>query len=184
MCFIDFQSNYVLYHDDLLAKEEPRYDTILCLSVTKWIHLNWGDDGLIRAFKRRFLQLRSGGVLILEAQPFESYKKKKLPVRILEYYSFRRKYFSYARFWSNVISFQVKLRSNVDKIELFPSMFENYLISKIGFKSCETLPVPNNKSQGFQRPVQIFQKKWTQRFLCDTTFLAYARANFFNREVS
>ena len=70
----------MLFHDDLLTKEEPRYDTILCLSITKWIHLNWGDEGLIRVFKRIFLQLRSDGVLVLEAQPLESYKKKKLSV--------------------------------------------------------------------------------------------------------
>lgn len=75
------QGNYVLSHDDLLAMEEPRYDLILCLSVTKWIHLNWGDDGLKRVFKRVYAQLRSGGVFILEAQPWESYKKKKLSVR-------------------------------------------------------------------------------------------------------
>lgn len=77
-----FQSNYVPYDDAQLVNEEPKYDVILYLSVSKWIHLNWGDDGLKRTFKKIFIQLRSGGVFVLEAQPFESYKKKKLSVSI------------------------------------------------------------------------------------------------------
>ena len=60
--------NYVLEEDDLLAFAQPEFDTIMCLSTTKWIHLNFGDNGLKRAFKRMFSQLRSGGVLILEPQ--------------------------------------------------------------------------------------------------------------------
>ncbi|KAL6984762.1 hypothetical protein U1Q18_018144, partial [Sarracenia purpurea var. burkii] len=32
--------------------EDRSYHTIICLSVTKWIHLNWGDDGLIMLFAK------------------------------------------------------------------------------------------------------------------------------------
>ena len=71
------QENYVLETDDMLASVTPEYDVILCLSITKWVHLNNGDDGLKRFFRRAFLNLRIGGKLVLEPQPWSSYKKKK-----------------------------------------------------------------------------------------------------------
>ena len=55
---------------------------ILALSITKWIHLNWGDVGIKRFFQKVYHHLRPGGRFILESQPFSSYsKKKKLTVR-------------------------------------------------------------------------------------------------------
>lgn len=58
-----------------LQREE--YDVILALSITKWVHLNFGDIGIKRLFRRVYRQLRPGGVFIVEPQPLSSYKKRK-----------------------------------------------------------------------------------------------------------
>jgi hypothetical protein len=92
-----FQANYVLENDSLLDMQKEEYDVVLALSITKWIHLNWGDDGLKRFFRRIGKQLRSGGILILEAQPWVSYKKKKK----LTVGSYFRKLHSCLAFWLN-----------------------------------------------------------------------------------
>ncbi|XP_063965613.1 probable RNA methyltransferase Y17G7B.18 [Lytechinus pictus] len=70
-------ANFVLKDDSLLETQKEEYNTILCLSVTKWIHLNWGDAGIKRFFKRIYRALYPGGRLILEPQAWQSYQKKR-----------------------------------------------------------------------------------------------------------
>ncbi len=53
------------------------FDTIMCLSTTKWIHLNFGDIGIKRLFHKVYKSLRKGGYFIIEPQEWKSYKKKK-----------------------------------------------------------------------------------------------------------
>ena len=52
-------------------------DNIMCLSVTKWVHLNQGDKGLKRLFAKVADALAPGGWFILEPQPWRSYKQAR-----------------------------------------------------------------------------------------------------------
>ncbi|VVC44728.1 Bin3-type S-adenosyl-L-methionine binding domain,RNA methyltransferase bin3, C-terminal,S-adenosyl-L- [Cinara cedri] len=124
--------NYVLESDSMLLMETCKFDVILCLSITKWLHLNWGDDGLKRAFKRMYAQLRPGGVLVVEPQPWKSYGRRKTLTETI---------------WRNYKNIQFK-----------PTMFTEYLINEVGFINCETLPMPNHPSKGFQRPLKLYRK--------------------------
>ncbi|EAT45165.1 AAEL003540-PA [Aedes aegypti] len=125
--------NYVLKDESLINYDTQQYDLILCLSVTKWIHLNFGDNGLKMAFKRMFNHLRPGGKLILEAQNWASYKKKK--------------------------KLTDTTCENYKNIEFFPNKFHDYLLSpEIGFSHSYPLGIPRHLSKGFRRPIQLYVK--------------------------
>lgn len=129
------QFNYVLTNDSLLDLEEPRYDTIMCLSVTKWIHLNFGDDGLKRAFKRMYRSLKENGTLILEAQEWKSYKRRK--------------------------TLTPAINANYKNIKLLPHQFHEYLLgSEIGFSDSFKIELSSEHStaNGFKRPIIAYTK--------------------------
>ncbi|XP_035697179.1 probable RNA methyltransferase Y17G7B.18 [Branchiostoma floridae] len=127
------QANYVPDSDSRVQSQQPEYDVILALSLTKWIHLNWGDAAMKRTFQRVFRQLRPGGRFIVEPQPWKSYgRKKKLTERIF---------------------------TNYKQIQFRPHQFVAYLLSaEVGFSSCRQLEGPRNKSKGFHRPVYMLTK--------------------------
>lgn len=133
--------------------DTQQYDLILCLSVTKWIHLNFGDNGLKMAFKRMFNHLRPGGKLILEAQNWASYKKKKkLTVGCFLNYMFC------FRDITDIFYFYLQDTTceNYKNIEFFPNKFHDYLLSpEVGFSHSYPLGIPRHLSKGFRRPIQV-----------------------------
>ncbi|KAI9812673.1 MAG: hypothetical protein M1826_002795 [Phylliscum demangeonii] len=66
-------------NDDDDDHHHHQYDTILALSVVKWIHLQHLDAGLRRFLARCHAVLRPGGELVLEIQPWSSYEKAVRP---------------------------------------------------------------------------------------------------------
>ncbi|XP_054716116.1 LOW QUALITY PROTEIN: 7SK snRNA methylphosphate capping enzyme-like [Uloborus diversus] len=116
------QCNFVLPEDEMVDWVGEHFDTVLCLSLTKWVHLNWGDAGIRRLFRRCHNHLRPGGHLLLEAQDFRSYAKRK---RILP-----------------------DCLKNYQSIQLYPEMFNEYLLKEVGFETCELVDVPAHSSKG------------------------------------
>ncbi|KAG5844782.1 hypothetical protein ANANG_G00166350 [Anguilla anguilla] len=126
------RGNYVLESDALLHAQRAEYDVILCLSISKWVHLNWGDSGLQRLFRRVYSHLHPGGVFILEPQPWGSYgRRRKLTDTIYK---------------------------NYHSIRLKPDQFCSYLTSEVGFTGYELLGTPKSTSRGFERPIYKFYK--------------------------
>ncbi|KAL1230775.1 7SK snRNA methylphosphate capping enzyme [Trichinella spiralis] len=127
------QMNYVLSSDAFLEYEKAEYDTVMAFSITKWIHLNWGDEGLKRFFKRVYLNLKPGGRLLLEPQAFSSYAKRR--------------------------GLCQEIYDNYKSITLMPDEFPKYLTSaEVGFASYRTVGISRYKSKGFQRPILLFEK--------------------------
>ena len=87
-------------------------------------------------------------MLILEAQDFASYrKKKKLTERIFE---------------------------NFQNIKLRPENFSDYLLQEVGFCTGHTIAIPHHSSKGFQRPLPEKTPFWTPS---GTAFLQIPRAS-------
>ena len=111
-------------------------DAFLCLSVTKWIQLNWGDCGLKKMFRTIHDALSPGGVFIVEPQPWKSYKqafrKQKMPE---------------------------ETRRHFERIALRPTLYREYLRTTVGFKSVETLRAADlHDAQDFDRTVLLCVK--------------------------
>lgn len=127
------QENYVPPDDSHLEGITPVYDVMLALSLTKWIHLNWGDAGMKRSFQKMFKQLKPGGALILEMQEWDTYKRRK--------------------------NLTPTISANYKNIVFKPHQFSEYLLSEdVGFAEHHHLGVPKGTSKGFERPLEIFVK--------------------------
>lgn len=130
------QGNFVLENDADLANVTAEYDTIIAFSVTKWVHLNFGDQGLKRFFRRIYRTLTPGGRLLLEPQTWSSYRLKRRMTK--------------------------DLRETFQQIQFKPTEFVSYLLSTdVGFESCTTIATPDNAHKGFQRSIYLFNKPST-----------------------
>mmetsp|Transcript_12681 Transcript_12681/g.42900 ORF Transcript_12681/g.42900 Transcript_12681/m.42900 type:complete len:336 (+) Transcript_12681:95-1102(+) len=115
--------------------EEGSQDTVLCLSTTKWVHLNGGDEAIVRLFTQVHRSLSPGGAFILEPQPWHSYKRKKHVSEVA--------------------------RQHFREIQLRPERFPAFLVDIVGFRSCEELRVKFSDavSKGYAcRPLYVFIK--------------------------
>ncbi|KAJ3731280.1 Bicoid-interacting protein 3-domain-containing protein [Lentinula guzmanii] len=106
------------------------YDVVVAFSITKWIHLNGGDDGLRAFFRRVHAVLKLGGLFILEPQEWDTYKKAK---RLNE-----------------------SLRSTAQTLKLRPNDFES-ILKGIGFSPAQHAGITGEG--GFRRTVDLYVKE-------------------------
>ncbi|KAI9480432.1 MAG: Bicoid-interacting protein 3-domain-containing protein [Benjaminiella poitrasii] len=108
------------------------YDTILALSITKWIQLHHGDKGLESFFKKVYDSLAPGGTFVLEPQDFDTFQKRAKEIDP-----------------SKDIQEELKFR---------PEHYTDFLINKLGFKEHLDLGIPKGEIKGFSRPILIYKK--------------------------
>jgi 7SK snRNA methylphosphate capping enzyme len=109
-----------------------QYDTVLCMSVVKWIHLNHGDKGLLACFQKLWDMTKPGGRVILEYQMWKSYK--------------------------NNCSKNSVMKANFEAIAVRPEDFERVLESDFGFQIEAKLGTPLEQATGFNRPILVLLK--------------------------
>ncbi|KAF8551762.1 Bin3-domain-containing protein [Imleria badia] len=112
------------------AGDEPAYDVVIAFSITKWIHLHHGDEGITSFFRRVHRVLKPGGAFIVEPQAWETYGKAR--------------------------RMDPKLRENAKHLRLRPQDFPA-LLEKLGFGPPQHLGTTGEG--GFHRPVDLYVKK-------------------------
>ncbi|KAL4426842.1 hypothetical protein ABPG77_006628 [Micractinium sp. CCAP 211/92] len=126
--------------DFVESEVEPgSVDTITCLSVTKWVHLNRGDAGLQALFAAFWSALSRGGLLLLEPQPWSSYKAAASKIRRDQ--APPGSYFH-----------------RQDELRLRPDAFADYLCDQLGFRLVRRLGVEDAAAPGFDRPMLLLRK--------------------------
>lgn len=102
------------------------FDAICCFSVTKWVHIAHGDDGLMKFFVNIRDALKPGGRFVFEPQPWRSYNKARQ-----------------------------KTHCDLSSIHITPNEFPSLLTDTLGFKTVHSLGVPDDPSlpSGFRRPI-------------------------------
>ncbi|KAL9538356.1 hypothetical protein MBANPS3_010989 [Mucor bainieri] len=99
-----------------------QYDTILALSITKWIQLHHGDKGLRSFFKKVYDSLAPGGTLVLEPQDFDTFQRRAKQIDP-----------------SKDVEQELKFR---------PEDYADFLIQKLGFRERRDLGVPKGDIKG------------------------------------
>lgn len=114
------------------ADEWTTYDTVLALSISKWIHLHHGDEGLVEFFDKIYRCLGTGGLFIFEPQGWNSYKSAVQEMEDRE-----------------------DFQQTLDKLKLRPEDFERILIETVGFSTVELIGYDTTDAK---RPLYIYTK--------------------------
>jgi 7SK snRNA methylphosphate capping enzyme len=125
------QNCQFLCQDILTLVTNEKYETVTCLNVAKWIHLNEGDEGVVQLFWKIWESLTPDGIAILEYQPWKSYVKNR--------------------------NTSAKTKENFPSLQIRPEQFEE-IITQIGFELVSRLGTPIEEAKGFNRPILLLRK--------------------------
>ncbi|WFD27615.1 hypothetical protein MNAN1_002616 [Malassezia nana] len=112
-----------------MAADPEGFDLVLCLAVTKWIHLNQGDDGLFLCLSKLAAQVRPGGLVAIEIQPWRSYEQAR--------------------------SLSKELRASHAQLRIQPDDIE-WILERLGLVTLGT--IGQGTGQGFQRALTLCQR--------------------------
>lgn len=110
-----------------------KFDVITCLNVSKWIHLNFGDNAIKLLFLNVYNLLEENGIFIFQFQNWKSYKKRK--------------------------TLSDHIHKNFINIKLRPEKFEEYLNLTYNFKIIKKISTTDKSNEKYDdRPIYILQK--------------------------
>lgn len=115
----------------LKCMEKAGLDIVLALSITKWIHIQRGDLGLVLLFARIANTLKRGGLLFLERQEWPSYHSAK--------------------------NLDPTMRSKIKSLKLRPGGDFDWWLDTLGLTF--QAEIGQGVGFGFSRPLQVFRKE-------------------------
>jgi 7SK snRNA methylphosphate capping enzyme len=147
--------------------DSAKFDTILALSVTKWIHVHHGDSGLVMFFRKLYSSLKKGGCLVLEPQGWGGggyvrgmqNAKKGAGAGATE-----EKRTAHGGEECRDCGDDEKdlglASGGVGELKLRPVDFPEYLVKTVGFKSYELVATSetSHSLKGYKRDIYVFFK--------------------------
>lgn len=115
----------------LMTENINTFDVVFCFSITMWIHLNHGDDGL-KLFLKKVSRL--GNFLVIEPQPWKCYRTavKRLKLGKSEFLKFK----------------ELKIRQNVEQ------EIESFITNQ-----CGLLKIRESERTQWGRKLLFFERK-------------------------
>ncbi|KAK5808215.1 Bicoid-interacting protein 3-domain-containing protein [Linnemannia elongata] len=113
-------------------KGQDKWDVILGFSLTKWIHLHHGDEGLKKFFHKVYRSLTAGGAFLVEPQDYATYVKRS--------------------------KITPEMKKTYDGIKFRPEEFQDYLVKEVGFRESQHLGQSVGHAKNFNRDIFLFRK--------------------------
>lgn len=141
---------WFVHADFMAARADPgSVDVVTALSVTKWIHLHNGDEGMRAFFGKIHSLLSPGGLFLLEPQPWKSYKVALGKIK---------KHVEGESSGEGGGGGGVLTMRTLEQLHIRPENFVSLLSQEFGFRLVRELEQPAETAAGFDRPMYLLKK--------------------------